>query len=323
MFMKRITWILLLLGITIPTWAVQRTTYTFAQRDTCSLQMDVYMPNDTLSSHPCVFFVFGGGFKSGERNSPSAITYMEQMAKAGIVGVAIDYRLGLKGVESTSLIELAKLMENAVNVGVEDAYSAVNYVLEHAKELKVNPQQIVLSGSSAGAIISLQCDYYLQNNHELSHVLPADFKFGGVVSFSGAIAAFNGKVKYKQQPAPTFFLHGTKDKLVVYNKMMVFGKGMFGSNALAKQFAKNKWPYQFIRFTNFGHEIAVIGYKEHAQDVIDFVNRFVVNQLLLQIDMNWTEKGVDKPLMDIDPAGLYGKTDNQLSVSPDVLERIR
>ena len=281
------------------------------------------MPDDTLSSRPCVFFVFGGGFKMGERDTPSAVTYMENMAKAGIVGISIDYRLGLKGVESTSLIELAKLMENAVNVGVEDAYSAVNYAIEHATELKINPKQIVLSGSSAGAIISLQCDYYLQNQHALSKVLPADFKFGGIVPFSGAVAAFNGKVKYQQQPAPTLFMHGTKDELVVYNKLMVFGNGMFGSNALAKQFKKNGWPYQFIRFTNFGHEIAVMGYKEHADAVVDFVNRFVVGQAHIQIDMTWAEEGIDKPLMDIDPAGLYGKSDVQLSVSPEVLERIR
>lgn len=321
--MKKLFLLIAFIGCLSPIWAVQKQTYTFAQRDTCSLKMDVYMPDDTLSSHPCVFFVFGGGFKMGERDTPSAVTYMENMAKAGIVGISIDYRLGLKGVESTSLIELAKLMENAVNVGVEDAYSAVNYAIEHAAELKINPKQIVLSGSSAGAIISLQCDYYLQNQHALSKVLPADFKFGGIVPFSGAVAAFNGKVKYQQQPAPTLFMHGTKDELVVYNKLMVFGKGMFGSNALAKQFKKNGWPYQFIRFTNFGHEIAVMGYKEHADAVVDFVNRFVVGQAHIQIDMTWAEEGIDKPLMDIDPAGLYGKSDVQLSVSPEVLERIR
>ncbi len=321
--MKRVLLLLVVACVASYTWAVQRTTYVFAERDTCSLKMDVYMPDDTLSSHPCVFFVFGGGFKMGERDTPSAVTYMEKMAKAGIVGISIDYRLGLKGVESTSLIELAKLMENAVNVGVEDAYSAVNYAIEHAAELKINPNQIVLSGSSAGAIISLQCDYYLQNGHALSKVLPADFKFGGIVPFSGAVAAFNGKVKYQHQPAPTLFMHGTKDELVVYNKLMVFGKGMFGSNALAKQFKKNSWPYQFIRFTNFGHEIAMMGYKEHADAVVDFVNRFVIGQAKIQIDMNWAEEGIDKPLMDIDPAGLYGKSDVQLSVSPEVLERIR
>jgi acetyl esterase/lipase len=251
------------------------------------------------------------------------VAYLEKLANQGMVGVAIDYRLGLKGVETTSLVELAKVMERAVNMGVEDTYSAVNYVLAHAAQFKVNPSQLVLSGSSAGAIISLQCDYYLQNRHELSKVLPANFKFGGIVSFSGAIAAFNGKVKYQQQPAPTLFMHGTKDKLVVYNKLMVFGKGMFGSNALAKQFKKNGWPYQFIRFTNFGHEIAVMGYKEHADAVIDFVNRFVIGKAPIQIDMNWAEEGIEKPLMDIEPAGLYGKNDVQLSVSPEVLERIR
>lgn len=321
--MRRILLFAIIVLIGIPVWAVKRTTYTYAQRDTCALQMDVYMPDDTLRSHPCVFFLFGGGFKSGERNTPSAVAYMETLAEQGIVGVAIDYRLGLKGVETTNLLQLARLMENAVNMGVEDAFSAINYVLQQAEELKINPQQIVLSGSSAGAIISLQCDYYMQNKHTLSQTLPKDFRLGGVVSFAGAIAAFDGKVRYKQQPSPTFFLHGTKDELVKYNKLMVFGKGMFGSNALAKQFEKNQWPYQFIRFKNFGHEIAVIGYKEHVAEVVEFIRRFVVNQEQKQIDMVWTEIGIEKPLMDIDPAGLYGKKDVQLSVSPDVLERIR
>lgn len=321
--MKRVWMFLALTLVSLPFWAIEKVTYTFAQRDTCALQMDVYMPDDTLQTHPCVFFVFGGGFKMGERNTPSAVAYMEQIAQNGLVGVAIDYRLGLKGVESTSLVELAKLMENAVNVGVEDTYSAVSYVLENASALKVNPKQIVLSGSSAGAIISLQCDYYLQNGHPLSQVLPDDFKFGGIVSFAGAVAAFNGKVKYQNQPAPTLFMHGTKDKLVVYNKLMVFGKGMFGSNPLAKQFDKNGWPYQFYRFKNFGHEIAVIGYKEHAKEVVDFVQRFVVEQQQVQIDATWAEKGIEKPLMDIDPAGLYGNNEVKLSVSPEILERIR
>lgn len=321
--MKRFLVGLLLALMTVSAWAVQKNTYTFATRDTCQLQMDVYMPQDTLQTHPCVFFVFGGGFKMGQRDTPSAVAYLEQLAQNGIVGVAIDYRLGLKGVESTSLIELAKYMENAVNMGVEDTFDAIRYVLNHAQELKINPQQLVLSGSSAGAIISLQCDYYLQNGHPLSQKLPQSFRLGGVVSFSGAIAAFNGKVTYKNPPAPTFFLHGTKDKLVQYNKLMVFGKGMFGSNALAKQFDKNGWPYQFYRFKNFGHEIAVIGYKEHIDHVCNFIQRFVVEKQPLQIDCTWAEKGIDKPLMDIDPAGLYGKGDAQLSVSPQVLERIR
>ena len=66
-----------------------------------------------------------------------------------------------------------------------------------------------------------------------------------------------------------------------------------------------------------------MGYKEHADAVIDFVNRFVIGKAPIQIDMNWAEEGIEKPLMDIDPAGLYGKNDVQLSVSPEVLERIR
>ena len=46
-------------------------TFTFAQRDTLSLKMDVYQPSNPRPDHSCVVYVFGGGFISGERNNVS------------------------------------------------------------------------------------------------------------------------------------------------------------------------------------------------------------------------------------------------------------
>ena len=40
-------------------------TFTFAQRDTLSLKMDVYQPSNPRPDHSCVVYVFGGGFISG------------------------------------------------------------------------------------------------------------------------------------------------------------------------------------------------------------------------------------------------------------------
>ena len=41
-------------------------TFTYAQRDTMPLMMDVYQPISPRQDHACVLYMFGGGFLSGE-----------------------------------------------------------------------------------------------------------------------------------------------------------------------------------------------------------------------------------------------------------------
>ena len=52
------------------------------------------------------------------------------------------------------LIQTAKNTVKAEYMGVEDLFSAVNYILANAESLGVDPANIVLVGNSSGAIIS-------------------------------------------------------------------------------------------------------------------------------------------------------------------------
>ena len=175
--MKRIILIVMSAILAVSTFAVNKSTYTFAEKDGQELKLDVYMPEDSLNEHPCIVFAFGGGFKMGARDEASYQKFLTEMAENGIVGVSIDYRLGLKDKKIKNLIQLAKILENSVNMAVEDMASAVEFVLKNAADLKVNTKQIMLSGSSAGAITALQTDYYLCN--EKVKNLPEDFRFAG------------------------------------------------------------------------------------------------------------------------------------------------
>jgi len=103
----------------------------------------------------------------------------------------------------------------------------------------MDPDCIMISGSSAGAVTVLQADYYLNNKMHSYEILPAGFQYAGVLSFAGAIFSHQGTPDYKEKPAPTLFLHGDKDKVVFYNKLRLFRRGMFGSKPLAKRFKKN------------------------------------------------------------------------------------
>lgn len=319
--MKRIILIFVSAIVAVSTFAVNKSTYAFAEKDGQTLKLDVYMPEDTLKEHPCIVFAFGGGFKMGARDEASYQKFLTEMAENGIVGVSIDYRLGLKDKEIKNLIQLAKILETSVNMAVEDMASAVKFVLENATELKVNPKQIMLSGSSAGAITSLQTDYYLCNSRIKE--LPEDFRFAGVISFAGAVASFGEKLEYKKQPAPVLFMHGTKDELVTYNKQVVLKRGMYGSNYLIENlWVKNNWPYMALRFRNFGHEVAMIGFKENVPTILEFIDKFVLNPNKIYVtDVTIAEQGVNEPLLQLGTDGLYG--DAEVIISDEVIERIK
>ena len=319
--MKRIILTILSAMLMVSAFAVNKSTYTFAVKDTSELKLDVYIPEDTLEQHPCLVFAFGGGFKMGARDEESYQKFLTEMAENGIVGVSIDYRLGLKDKKVKNLIQLAKILEISVNMAVEDMASAVKFVLDNAEELKVNPKQIIISGSSAGAITALQTDYFLSNDKIKD--LPEDFRFAGVVSFAGAVASFGEKLEYKTQPAPVLFMHGTKDELVTYNKKVVLKRGMYGSNFLIENlWVKNSWPYMALRFRDFGHEVAMIGFKENVPAVLEFIDKFVLNPTKYYVkDIIIAEQGVNEPLLQLSTDGLYG--DAEVIVADDVVERIK
>lgn len=265
----------------------------FATRDTCTLSMDIYFPKDDKEKHPCVLFVYGGGFIQNNQKEASVRRYCRRLADAGFVAVATDYRLGLKGVKNSSLMTMADNLDRAIQLSTEDLFSAVEYLITYADELCIDPSQIILAGSSAGAITVLQADYELGNRTQLAAAMPADFRFAGVISFSGAIFSRKCKCKWTvQPPAPTLFLHGTSDELVTYNKIQVFNLGFFGTNQLVERFEKFDYPYMCIRFENRYHEVAAF-MNGFFNQTVGFIEQFVFNKKNWQVDVTFTDPDFD------------------------------
>lgn len=281
--MKKISILLLLCVMALGGFAQNMKTYTYAQRDTLQLKLDFYTPAQVNDSTICVVYIFGGGFIMGTRDGDFEKAYFKQLVDEGFQVAAIDYRLGLKGAKNLSVFNSDPL-KDAVNMAAEDAISAIAYLLEHAKELKVNKDFIVMVGSSAGAITSLQVDYALCNGFLNYDILPKDFRLAGVVSYSGAIFSKEGKVKYRNHaPAPTMFYHGTSDKLVPYKQLKFFNTGFFGTDALVKRFEKFDYPYYARRFEGYGHSVAAGG-PMTVDDFVWFCRHFVLKKERIQVD---------------------------------------
>ena len=236
-------------------------TYLYARRDTCDLFMDVYDPADGSEEtfmgiqKPTILFMFGGGFIRGIRDDESYNSWFRMLTENGYRVISIDYRLGLKGTTKVGVAQV-NVLDKAIHMAVEDLFSATNFIIDNADQFGIDPSDIVISGSSAGAISVMQAEYEIANRTEWASVLPEGFNYAGVMSFSGAILSRKGKVKYETAPCPTMMLHGTADEVVPYRQIALFNLGFFGGGKLVERFKKFGYDYNMYHFIDYGHEIA-------------------------------------------------------------------
>ncbi|MGV8962309.1 MAG: alpha/beta hydrolase [Candidatus Saccharimonadaceae bacterium] len=285
----------------------QKQTFVYSNIDAQQLKMDVYTMNkDSISSkQPCLLFVFGGGFKEGTRDAELYSDYLHYFANKGFIVASIDYRLGMKGKKAPSMFNY-KPIENSIALAVEDLYTATAYLLKNAAKLNIDTTQIIISGSSAGAITVLQADYEKRNNFDSTNSLSKPFQYGGVISFAGSIFSHKGTPSYNMVPAPTLLFHGSADKLVPYNNTRFFCIGMFGSNTLAKQFRKKGYPYLFYSMEGNGHDVSEYPMTEFLPEIEQFITDYVINQKQLLIDINYRNK-IRIPKKSDSPSDYYKK----------------
>ena len=237
------------------------TTRLFATKDGQDLYLDDYdaTPGSATTldgkSKPTIVFMFGGGFITGTRNDKFYMPWFKKLNDAGYEVVSIDYRLGMKDVKTSGGVSSAKAFRKAAQIAAEDLFSATAYLIDHGDELGIDPNNLVTSGSSAGAIAVLEADWLL-NNGRASEWLPEGFRYSGVMPFAGAIISVEGTPSYKTPPAPTAFFHGTDDKIVNYKQIHILKWGIFGSHRLARIFRKNGYSYNILRYNDHSHEIA-------------------------------------------------------------------
>lgn len=284
---KRILLIAFILSGILNAFCQEKETYLYAEKDSSKLYMDVYVPEVQNEQHSCLLFVFGGGFINGKRDDNQVQEVKKYFTDKGYVVIAIDYRLGMRGQKEFAPLKAMKQFQKSIDIAAEDVISALDYTirkLQSTKKYTINTENVIVMGSSAGAIASLQADYAMCNGYLNSGILPQDFRLAGVVSYAGAIFSTHGKPKYKlRDPAPTLFCHGTEDKLVNYDKTAFANLGFYGSNAIVKQFKKNGYSYHIRRYTGLGHQVAIF-YKDEFEVIENFIGKIALTHSGVQID---------------------------------------
>lgn len=236
---------------------------------------------DREGLRPCVIFAFGGGFSHGSRNAEMYMPYFKMLLDKGFDVVAFDYRLGMsytleEGAEPVGVIKGAISMYRSVQYAAEDMLRATRYVIDHAAEWQIDTTRIVASGSSAGAITSLQAENYICNGKRLASILPKGFNYAGVVAFAGAIYSIFGAPDWDSLPCPMMLIHGNSDKNVPYYKATILGAGYYGSAFIAEQLVKmEEASFLFLSAKYRDHAMAVEPLTANHKEIAEFLERCV------------------------------------------------
>lgn len=176
------------------------------------LMIDVWVPvGDDLVTRPLMIFQFGGGFRFGDRNQLAGLA--RAAAHRGFVSAVFDYRTGT-GWQDEGLL-----------AGVEqDAQDAVAWLLERKDELRFDPDAIVSTGASAGAVNSIHMIMMEPDQ--------ADVVLAGVVSLSGA--SLTGTTPVPGGP-PVIMFSGTQDVIVPFRLQTRFCEAYVAAGNVCEQ----------------------------------------------------------------------------------------
>jgi acetyl esterase/lipase len=215
------SFIKLITGINADDPSYQIITYKKLPAD--SLTFDFY-PSSSKDKAPVVIIVHGGSWENGDsRQLPSLNNYL---ANKGYNVAAMNYRL-------------APAYKSPAPV--EDIKDLINYLTQHAEQLKIDTSNFVLIGRSAGSQIALTAAYSFHNKNikgVISFYGPADMVWGA--HFKGNPWIMNTDQVYKDYfgglynevpekfkesspleyvdstSTPTLIIHGKIDALVSY-----------------------------------------------------------------------------------------------------------
>lgn len=258
-------------------------TFTYASKNGQNLNMDVYLPAfDQDTARAVVIYVHGGGFSGGSRNGGDIVSFCRRLAGYGYVCASISYRLTRKdtptgfGCDCPAMDKL-----NTFQAAVQDLQDATYFLIERRSLLSIDPQRIILAGSSAGAETVLNTAYQPPMCYGLDS---GPVSYAGVISMAGAIP---DTVKIFRESAITSLLfHGTCDDLVPYgsapHRHCQPGQPgylpLFGSWPIADKLKKLNVPCWLHTTCGGGHEMAGKPMNDYFDVITSFCFDYVIRK---------------------------------------------
>jgi acetyl esterase/lipase len=258
-------------------------TYTYATKNGENLKLDIYLPTgDSEVERATLIYVHGGGFSSGERDSERIKQFCNQIAGYGYVVASISYRLTRKdkpGAFGCNCPAEEKL--NTFISAIQDVQDATFFLIQNREQFGIDPQKIILSGSSAGAEAVLNAAYMPPMCYGLDS---GPVSYAGVIGMAGAIP--DTVVIYDESAVPSLLFHGTDDNLVPFaaapHHFCKSGEPGYlilnGSYTIAEKLQKLNVPYWLHTTCGGAHELSDKPMTDYFDVITEFCYKFVIKK---------------------------------------------
>jgi len=269
--------ILFLVGCLVRIHASDFVTLNYLHTSGDSLDLDLFLPQNTSNQKvPLVIFVHGGGFSGGDR--PGGHSLGKYLAQNGIASATITYTLYMKNKDFGCNGVLTEKVK-AIRYAVTDLWEATNFLIEKAEKYQLDTRQIYIVGTSAGAETVLHAAYWPANMALFGNGLPTGFRYAGIVSGAGAIMDLN--LIHKENAIPTMFIHGDKDPVVPYataphHSCPCDASGwlmLFGSKSMYEHMVDIKANVILYTFIGKDHSVAGNYLYDHQEPVLKFIRK--------------------------------------------------
>ena len=265
-------------------YAVSMTTHTYAEKINDTLRLDLYTPADGEAARPLLLYVHGGGFSGGQRNGPGIDRFCRTMAARGYAVATMSYTLVMQG-QSFGCDQPAPNKVETFRLTGQDVTRATRFLIDRADTFGLEPTQVVLLGSSAGAEAILHTAYWpATRTADGQALLPPDFRYAGAISLAGALVSLDWVTD--ESAIPTQFFHGTCDNLVPYGAAPhhycdVSDPGylsLYGAEAIAEKLRALGKPYYLYTVCRGRHEWAGKPLSDNVAEITDFLYHDVLQK---------------------------------------------
>lgn len=186
------------------------------------LTLDLYQPEgDKNQLRPMVLLIHGGGFYIGNKASSTERIMATKLAKMGYVVASMNYRLGFR--------LNGKEIERSGYKALQDAHAALRFLSGKSHKLRIDPNQVYLAGTSAGAIAALNIAFLdnderpessyadrkrknLGNIETSGNTLNNTFNVKAVCNLWGAVS--DTSILDSDERIPVLSYHGDRDDIV-------------------------------------------------------------------------------------------------------------